>query len=85
MRTTVAIDDTLYRELKTRAAASGRTVSALIEDAVRDSLHVPPSPAPMPALPVFRGRIGLQPGVDLDDNAGLLAIMDERGPRDARR
>lgn len=85
MRTTVSIDDALYRELKARAGATGRTVSELVEDAVRDSLHAPPSQAPIPELPIFRGRIGLQPGVDLDDNAGLLPIMDERGPQDARR
>lgn len=35
---------------------------------------------PFPELPKFSGG-GLQPGVDLDDNAGLRAILDqELGP-----
>lgn len=85
MRTTISIDDALYRELKARAGSSGRTVSDLVEDAVRDSLRAPERPATVPGLPVFRGRIGLRPGIDLDDNAGLRAIMDEPRPRDAHR
>ena len=35
-----------------------------------------PASAPVP-LPTFRGR-GLQPGVDLDDSASLLDLMDRR-------
>jgi len=31
------------------------------------------------ALPVFRGK-GLEPGVDLDDTAGLLDLMDAGDP-----
>jgi hypothetical protein len=33
-----------------------------------------------PPLPTFKGK-GLQPGVDLDDTASLLDLMDEQGPR----
>ncbi len=87
MRTTVTIDDQLYRDLKARAGATGRTVGALIEDAVRDSLRAMTA-APertLPPLPVFRGSLGLMPGVDLDDNAGLRALMDEGIRLHARR
>ena len=38
MRTTIRIDDELYREVKARAARSGRTVAAVLEDAVRRGL-----------------------------------------------
>ncbi|WP_250578262.1 ribbon-helix-helix protein, CopG family, partial [Mycobacterium tuberculosis] len=34
MRTTIRIDDELYREVKAKAARSGRTVAAVLEDAV---------------------------------------------------
>jgi plasmid stability protein len=85
MRTTVTIPDALYRELKVRAGSSGRTVSDLIEDALRQSLVAATEQGPLPELPVFNGRAGLRPGVDLDDNAGLRQIMDERPPTDARR
>jgi Ribbon-helix-helix protein, copG family len=86
MRTTVTIDDRLYRELKSRAGASGRTVGALIEDAVRDSFRAPDQVArgPLPPLPVSGGG-GLMPGVDLDDNASLRELMDEGIPLHARR
>ena len=33
------------------------------------------APKPVP-LPVFKGKGGLQPGVDLDDSASLLDLMD---------
>ena len=86
MRTTVTIDDQLYRELKSRAGASGRTVGALIEDAVRDSFQAPDrvARASLPPLPVSGGG-GLMPGVDLDDNVGLRELMDEDIPLHARR
>ena len=39
-------------------------------------VHRPASPASAPApLPVYKGK-GVQPGVDLDDSAGLLDLMD---------
>jgi hypothetical protein len=78
MRTTVSIDDALYRSLKARAGATGRTVSELVEDAIRDALVVRESSVERPELPVSVRRGGTMPGVDLYDNAALLAIMDER-------
>ncbi|MEO7837544.1 MAG: ribbon-helix-helix protein, CopG family, partial [Acidimicrobiales bacterium] len=38
MRTTIRIDDALYRQVKARSAAAGRTVASVIEDAVRRAL-----------------------------------------------
>ncbi|MFN8519217.1 MAG: ribbon-helix-helix domain-containing protein [Chloroflexota bacterium] len=86
MRTTVTIDDQLYRDLKACAGASGRTVGALIEDAVRDSLRSTGTSATtrLQPLPVSGGR-GLMPGVNLDDNAALRELMDEGIPLHARR
>lgn len=86
MRTTVTIDDQLYRDLKARAGASGRTVGALIEDAVRDSLRSTETSAEvrLRPLPVSGGR-GLRPGVNLDDNAAVRELMDEGTPLHARR
>jgi len=87
MRTTVTIDDQLYRELKSRAGASGRTVGDLIEDAVRESFRAPDQAAqpPLPPLPVFQGKPGLMPGVDLTDNASLRELLDEGVPLLERR
>lgn len=85
MRTTIRIDESLYRQAKARAAESGRSVSQVIEDAVREAL----SPRPRGAastrpLPVFGGS-GVLPGVDLSSNAALLDQMDEDAPFDALR
>lgn len=81
MRTTVRLDDDLLRRAKARATETGRTLTAVIEDALRETLarHQVPLARSRPALPTFKGR-GLRPGVDLDDSAGLLDIME--GGRD---
>lgn len=78
MRTTIRIDDELLREAKSRAASSGRTLTAVVEDALRAAMHQRhgPTQASRIALPTFAGS-GLQPGVDIDDSAALLDLMDE--------
>jgi hypothetical protein len=79
MRTTVRMDDGLLAEAKQFAARTGRTLTAVIEDAVRQFLaggKRSSGRSPV-ALPRFRGR-GLQAGVDLDDGAALLERMESR-------
>jgi hypothetical protein len=76
MRTTVRLDDDLLRRAKREALERGTTLTAVIEDALRRAL----APGAVVAsedveLPTFRGD-GLQPGVDLDDTASLLDLMD---------
>lgn len=85
MRTTIRIEDQLYRRVKARAAATGRTVGEVIEDAVREALR--PRRAPkdgVTPLPVFGGS-GVLAGVDLSSNAALAEVMDEGTPGDALR
>jgi hypothetical protein len=84
MRTTVTIDDSLYRTVKARAAQAGRTVSAVIEDAIRASLDRGRPGAEPEELPVYGGS-GVQPGVDLTSDAALRDRMDENVPLDAVR
>jgi hypothetical protein len=77
MRTTIRLDDHLLREAKEHAARTGRTLTALVEDALRQLLaqrRIRSRPARV-ILPTFPGH-GLQPGVDLDDSAALLELMD---------
>jgi plasmid stability protein len=77
MRTTVNLPDDLLATLKKRAAEQGTTVTALIEDSLRASLGGRRNRAKKErtSLATF-GRKGLQPGVDLDDSAALLELMD---------
>jgi Arc/MetJ family transcription regulator len=79
MRTTIRLDDDLLRRAKRAAAERGTTLTALVEEALRRTLAPEPAPARRSlALPTFRGD-GLQPGVDLDDTASLLDVMDTPG------
>ena len=78
MRTTIRLNDDLLREAKQVAARTGRTLTGVIEEALRDMLRrhdVRPRPRHL-KLPTFRGQ-GLHPGVDLDDSAALLDVMEE--------
>jgi Arc/MetJ family transcription regulator len=78
MRTTIRLDDDLLTRAKRAAVERKTTLTAVIEDALRRALAARPTRAAAPlALPTFRGD-GLQPGVDLDDSAALLDLMDER-------
>jgi len=77
MRTTLRLDDDLLDQAKRYAAENGMTLTALIDQTLREALsrgeQVAGSKAPQ--LPTYRGR-GLQPGVDLDDSAALLDLME---------
>lgn len=85
VRTTVRIDDALYRKVKAEAARSGRTIGELIEDALRAALaQSRRTPADVRPLPVHPGG-GVMPGVDLTSNAALRDVMDESTPLDAMR
>ena len=78
MRTTLNIDETLLADFKQLAARSHHSLSSVIQDALREALAARAERrvrAPLD-LPVFRGG-GVQPGVDLDNNAALLDLMDE--------
>ena len=67
MRTTININDALLAEAKQVAARTGRSLTEVVEDALRESLHRRHRTARRAVeLPVF-GEEGLQPGVDLDD------------------
>jgi Arc/MetJ family transcription regulator len=77
MRTTIRIDDELFRQAKRTAAETGRTLTEVVEDALRQTL----APRQLNArrkrivLPTFDGG-HVRPGVDLDDSAALLDIME---------
>ncbi len=87
MRTTIRLDDDLLAAAKRRAVDNGTTLTKLIEDALRVSLARPTEEHPRARveLPVSGCKGGLMPGVDIDDSAGLLELMDEGLPLDKRR
>jgi hypothetical protein len=80
MRTTITIDDELLRAAKQRAAATGKTLSEVVEAALRDSLVSRPARASAFRLRlVSAGRGGVRPGVELSDNVALRDLMDGAG------
>ncbi|MCH7227505.1 hypothetical protein [Haloferula sp. A504] len=79
MRTTVNIPDALLKEARERSLSEGRTLGELVAEGLRMLLSRGPADAPTPVepLPTYGGR-GLQDGVDLDNNAALLDLMETR-------
>lgn len=77
MRTTIQLDDNLHEMARRYAMANGKTLTALLEELLREKLMAQPrrSPATRVTLKTVNGR-GMQRGVDLDDNAALLDLMD---------
>lgn len=85
VRTTIRIDDALYRDVKQRAAMSGRTVAAVLEDAVRRGLNPTDHGSRDRFTVQTTGTGGLRPGVDLSSNAALAEAMDDETSLDAMR
>ena len=85
MRTTIHLPDDLLVEAKRVAARSHRTLTAVIEDALRETLgrRNRRGRAKRVRLSTFDGG-GTQPGVDLDDSAALLDLMEGPSAPDGR-
>lgn len=79
MRTTIRLEPNLMRQLKQLAVETHRTLTSVIEDAVREVLARRKSRGQRNKieLPTFKGN-GVQPGVDLDDTVSLLDRMDQK-------
>ena len=78
MRTTINLDDDLLQRAKTLAAQTHRTLTAVLEDALREVLSrrkVSPGRDRV-SLPVSDQMASLRPGVDLDNSAALLDLME---------
>ncbi|MGB5251109.1 MAG: DUF6364 family protein [Sedimenticolaceae bacterium] len=77
MRTTLRLDENLLAEAKKYAAESGRTLTAVMEDALREALarRRQASPRSPVRLKTVKGD-GVHEGVNLDDNASLLDLME---------
>jgi hypothetical protein len=79
MRTTLLLDDEVHRQAKQASARLGIPLTRFIEEAIR--LRISTEAAlraePVRKLPVCRSKGGLQPGIDLDNAAELLNILDQ--------
>ena len=86
MRTTITLDDGLAADLKRRAQSEGKSVSAVISEALRAQLGkraTRPKTAPFRLITVKGG--GLKPGVEVAKLRALDEIEDvERWKRRRR-
>ena len=78
MRTTIHINDHLFARLKEVAARTGRTMTSVIEDALRQSMAQSRPKARKAIRLTTVGGKGTRPGVDLDDTASLFDLMDRK-------
>jgi hypothetical protein len=81
MRTTLTIDDEVLAEFKRLAADTHRTISAVIDEALRADLARRRADGDVSSsdLPVVHGG-SLRPGVDLADSAALQRLLDDGLP-----
>ncbi len=86
MRTTVRLDEALLREAKQHAARTGRTLTSIMEESLRQFLTAARHRSRTSRFHVvpFKGD-GLRPGVDIDNAAALLELMEEGVPPEKRR
>lgn len=80
MKVPVLLDDRLVDEAERLAKDEGRGLGDVIEDALRARFEIRLEPKKaerrlrLPTLPGW----GLKPGVNLDSNAALADLLDER-------
>ena len=75
MKTTLIIDDSVMERLKAAAARQRRTMSELVEVALRRFLDEREPPAQLPELPSFDGGGTV---VDVADRDALYHVMEGR-------
>lgn len=82
-RTTVRLPSDLLDRARRKAAAEGRTLTALIEDGLRQVVAGDPGSLPERRLPrISEAGGGLMPGIDL---TSLSAIQEDEDAASLRR
>jgi len=75
MKTTLVIDDTVMQRLREEAARTRRTISELVETALRNMLEASEQPVrPLRPLPTWNGGVPL---VDVSNREALYTAMEE--------
>ncbi len=92
MRTTLNLEDALYRRVKVKAAREGRTVKDVVETALRSLVGDPAMDTPeprrvrLPLIPARPGRPRLFQGMTTEEIhdrlAGLETDVERAGPDD---
>lgn len=75
MKTTLQIDDKVMAQLKREAARQGRTMSELVETALRNLFRAQKQSVTLEPLPTFRSGGAM---VDVSDRDSLYQAMEGR-------
>ena len=74
LRTTLTLDDDVAAGLRREALRRGVPFRTVVNQAIRAGLEAPRNLAE--PFRVEARRLGLRPGIDLDDIEGLLDVLD---------
>ena len=79
MRTTIRLDDQLLKSAKRLAHDTGKSLTAVIEDALRQTLarQTTSKQTRKPVKLTTVSGHGVRPGIDLNDSAALLTFMEQ--------
>jgi hypothetical protein len=79
VKTTLLLDDEIHRQAKQAAARLGIPLTRFIEEAIRlrISSDAGRRAEPVCPLPICTMKGGLRPGIDLDNTAELLEVLDQ--------
>jgi hypothetical protein len=78
MQTTIQLDQTVLDQATRLAQENGCDLSQFIEETLRDRITPKPTVARQSLLRLTTvGGQGLRPGVDLDNSAALLTLMEQ--------
>jgi len=78
MKTMIQLDDALLAQAAKLAREKGCDLSHLIEETLREKIAPQPPVAPQPFVRLTTvGGKGVRPGVDLNNSAALLALMEQ--------
>ena len=78
MRTTLNLDEAIVRALKREALESGRTMTQVIEDSLRETLSRKKQYGKSFQLKMVTVKGKKRPGVDLTDRRSFYDIMEGR-------
>ncbi len=74
------LNDEVLRAAKRYAAETGRSLTALIEDSLRATMGARQGPRVERRISLTTCAGAPRPGIDLDNSAELIEVMEGRGP-----
>ena len=74
-RTTINLDETIYKRVKIRAKRRGKSMARTIQDILRKELDENPKQHTIPELPLHT-HVGVRTNIDIADRDRLYDLME---------